>query len=59
MKNWITSGSKVLLFSSLVFFVDWRKKVSFYKRELPLAFFALFGSLAIDYFVSEHYWKQH
>lgn len=54
--SWATKGAIVL---GVLLGVDWKKKVSLTRRELPLAFGAIALSAISDYLVLEHVWSQH
>lgn len=59
LMNYSSWAAKGLILTSAVFFVDWKKKVSFVKREIPLTIGALVFCALTDYAASELAWRRH
>ena len=55
--NYSSWGAKGLILTLAVIGIDWKKKVPFTKREIPLTIGALGFTALCDYAVSELAWN--
>ncbi len=57
--NYSSWGAKGLILTLAVIGIDWKKKVPFTKREIPLTIGALGFTALCDYATSELAWNKH
>lgn len=59
MIEYTSYGTKGAILLGILLGVDWKKKVSVTRREVPLALAAIALCAASDFLVLEHVWAQH